>query len=689
MLIPAIAFALIAAWGYRSARDDAESTVLHASALSLRQAERIFEISRKIALIADTATAGSDDDIRAREAEVHQRLTDLCAGLSFVVNLNVWSADGTALARSDVYPVDRRMSVADRAYFIEQQAPGFGIGISDVLIARQSGKEVVNVTIRRQMHDGRFNGVIAVSLSPDFLRDYYRSLASDEPNLASFAMVRTDGTIIARWPKLADGRTKVDPDNPVVRKIADGETEGVVVVAERADRESRVIAFRRVGGLPIYVTSGVSRSAMVAGWLRFVAILASILVPVTLGLVYVSWVALRKTRNEQATAIAMRQEVQRRAQAERALLEGQKLEALSQLTGGVAHDFNNLLAIVSNNLHMMRRKHPELSEERHVGAISRAVQSGVRLTRQLLSFSRKQALTPETVRLQDWLPATEDLIRSTLGRRAELEFGVDADTHPITVDLAELELALINTALNAHHAMPNGGRLRMTAANASDARSGERSMVVIKVEDSGTGIPSDIRDKVFEPFFSTKGVGKGSGLGLSQVAGLCEQAGGFAAIDSEAGRGTTVCMYFPAAELAKPAAPPVDRPATHRLDGRVLLVEDNDEVALASEQVLRTAGLDVIRVASADAALVTMGAGDIDVVLSDISMPGSMDGIELALSMRGRWPHMPVLLMTGYADRIDAAVAAGLKVLAKPVDPDAIVHEIAESLRRSRTVVPA
>ncbi len=690
LLIPFAGFVVAAFWGYQRVNGQAETEVAKASALALRQAERTFAVAGTVARRADAATAEAGPDPASNESELHRRLADMSAGLPAVVNLNVWDAAGRPLVRSDLYPVGATTPVADRAYFIEQRDHPKPIGVSEVLSGRQTGRELFNVTVRRERGDGTFDGVVAVSLSPDFFRDYYASLAFDEPSLASFVMVRTDGAILARWPKLTDGRTAVDSANPLFARIRAGVDSGVVVLPRSGDGEARLVSFRRVPGLPVYVTAGYSRASIFTDWLRFVAFLSLVFVPITAGLVYVTWVALKKTQREQRLAADMREQMQLRARAERAILETQKLEVLSQLTGGVAHDFNNLLTVVGNNLHILARRHPALATERPLDSILRAVKTGVRLTRQLLSFARKQALRPEVVELRHWLPATEALIRSTLARNVSLDFLVDEDTRPVTVDVAELELALINTVLNAQHAMPDGGTLHITARNAVHAKSGDRAMVAICVEDDGVGIAPDVIARVFEPFFTTRGPGKGSGLGLSQVSGFCEQAGGFATIDSTVGRGTVVGMYVPASETATPGTVEPGASAPEAIEGSVLLVEDNDEVALVTEHLLRAAGLAVTRVADAHAALARLSKDHdrLDVVLSDISMPGTMDGIGLALEVRSRWPALPVLLVTGYAERIHEAIAAGLRVLAKPVAPDDVLREITMCLRRKQARRP-
>jgi two-component system NtrC family sensor kinase len=334
---------------------------------------------------------------------------------------------------------------------------------------------------------------------------------------------------------------------------------------------------------------------------------------------------------------------------------------------------------------VLKRQHPELSNEKQVQAMTRAIQSGVRLTRQLLSFTRKQALKPETVDFQTWLPATEGLIRSTLGASITWQAQVEPDTRPVNVDIGELELALINLVVNARHAMPSGGSLGVHAANADESLAFERPMVGIAVTDTGVGIPPDLLTKVFEPFFTTRSKGTGSGLGLSQVQGFCAQAGGSARIESVVGHGTTVSMYLPAVAPVKAPEPSEQAQAIH-LEGRVLLVEDNEDLATTTELMLRAAGLDVVRKSNAATALAYIDSLPTlpDVVLSDIAMPGSMDGIGLAFALRTRHPKLPVVLTTGYTDQLHQAVAGGLRVLPKPVAPEELLNALSAVIAPAR-----
>jgi len=692
VLVPLTAFVAASWWGYEHAVGEAEAAAERAAVLVRGQARHTFEIAEQIAHRADTAAAGDDAVVRAHEAEIHARLADMVAGLPSVVNLNVWDAQGRPLARSDRYPADHIVSVEDRAYFREQQNAPVPLGISEVITGRQTGLELLNTTVRRNSPDGQFHGIVSVSLSPAFFRDYYRSLAAENPTLARFALVRIDGAILANWPVAeqgGDGVRHVTINDDVFARVKAGDREGRLVVKSRRDGQIRFVSFQRVGDYPLYVVAGVSRAAMLAGWLRFVGLLAALLVPVTAGLSYVSLVALRKTRREQAITAALSDAVKRRAMAEKSMLESQKLETLAQLTGGVAHDFNNLLAIVSSSLHVHRHLHPELADERHLQAMARAVQSGTRLTRQLLSFSRKQALRPELIALQTWLPAAEGLLRSTLGSRIAMEVSVDADVCPVSVDVAELELALINLALNARHAMPGGGTLRIAARNEGASEDGT-TMVVIAVADTGVGIAADVLPRVFEPFFTTRMNEAGSGLGLSQVHGFCAQAGGRARIASEPGQGTTVEMVLPAEAPRVQAPPTTTITGPERLDGRVLLVEDNEDVAQSTAAILQSAGLLVTHHWSADAALAALQGGATlpDIVLSDIEMPGKLSGMDLAFRLRQLWPQLPVVLITGYAKQLEDAVAGGLRVLSKPTPPLELLRELRASMAAAAVQPP-
>ena len=690
-LIPATLFVVTAWWGYQRAQQDALASAARASELAYRQAQRAFEVASQIARRADAATTDADEQLRAQESALHQRLVDMTAGLSWIVNINVWDMDGHPLVGSDRYPVNRAATVVDRPYFREQRtSTGGAIGISEVVTGRQTGRELTNVVLRRSAPDGSFRGVVTVSMTPDLFSDYYKALANEASGLASFALVRVDGNVISHWAGSAEAAGRnFATRSEVQQRIDSGQREGSIMAASLEPGGTTILSFKRVDDFPIYIVAAFSHQRMMAGWTRFVALVAAILVPTTAGLVYVTWVALRRTRREQAIALALQEETRRRAAVERTMLESQKFETLAVLTGGVAHDFNNLLAVVHTSLHVLNRLHPALADTKQMQSVARAVQTGVRLTRQLLSFSRKQALRPEVIDLRQWLPSTETLAQSTLRSSVRWELELDPAPLPVEVDVGELELALINLVVNANLAMPDGGRITVSAraAPAAQDATDERSFITLSVRDTGVGIPPELLPKVCEPFFTTRSRGAGSGLGLSQVQGFCTRSGGRLRIDSIVGEGTAVHIELPRAAARAASSDPAAVATGEQFAGRVLLVEDNHEVAQTMESMLQSAGLEVTSVPNAAAALAVLddtSSPPPDAVLSDIEMPGRVNGITLALSLRSRHPELPVILVTGYADQIDEATASGLNVMAKPVDPERLLDVLRTAIRHAR-----
>ena len=680
-VIPLSAFLAASWWGYERAFNDAEDTVVRVSSVLARHAQQVMDTSRDLALRVDSIAGHDDAALRDNEATVHRRLVDLIEGQRAVQALGVWNAAGEPVVSSARYPVPAGTSVADRPWFTAMAQGGEPVVVTSVVTGRLQNKPIFSLLLRRGAPDGRFAGVISVSLSPEYFEEFYSSLAAQEPGLNTFLLFLQSGDLLTRWPRPAAPVTRLPASSPVLATVSAGAASGVMFGVSGIDGVRRLASLQRLQGLPLYVSTSLSEHAILQSWKRFVGLLAAVLGPVTLGLVYVSFVALKKTRNEHAVAVELREEIRLRAQAEQAAMQSQKLEALAHLTGGVAHDFNNLLAIVNGNVHLLRRLHPQLAQGKQLEAIARATASGVRLTRQLLSFSRRQAINPEPVQLQEWLPAVSGLLKTTLGSNVSLSLDVAADTPPVLADTAELELALINLAVNARDAMPQGGRLHIEVRPSQGEAPGPGS-VCIAVSDTGTGMSPEVAQKAFEPFFTTKPQDKGTGLGLSQVHGFALQAGGSAALRSQPGTGTTVTMTLPATPRPVPVAAPVDTAATPHLHGRALLVEDNEDVAATYTAVLASTGLQVDRAANADDALqaVLRGAPDYAVVVSDVAMPGTLDGIQLALRLRTLRPALRVILVTGYASRLQAAKEAGLKVLSKPVEPATLFAEVEQAL---------
>ncbi|AWT09478.1 hybrid sensor histidine kinase/response regulator [Stutzerimonas frequens] len=369
----------------------------------------------------------------------------------------------------------------------------------------------------------------------------------------------------------------------------------------------------------------------------------------------------------------LRTQMAERAQIEEALRQAQKIEAIGQLTGGIAHDFNNLLMVISGGLDMLDRRADPARRERLMDGMRQAAQRGSALTRQLLAFSRRQSLEPESVDLVLRIGRMRELLDRSLSGDVHVEVQFEPDLWPVEVDPGELELVILNLAVNARDAMPNGGSILIEACNAPDEDvMGLRSdFVRLTVTDSGTGIPEEVRPRVFDPFFTTKEIGKGSGLGLAQVYGFARQTGGTVWIESECGRGTRVIMLLPRS-AGIPKQPDADERGSDEAEaasiGSVLLVDDDEEVAALVGEMLEHLGYRVTHAASATDALSTLQNGcTVDIVFSDIMMPGGMNGVELAREIRTRALGVPVLLTSGYAEAAQQSAAAeGVHVLAKP-----------------------
>ncbi len=335
------------------------------------------------------------------------------------------------------------------------------------------------------------------------------------------------------------------------------------------------------------------------------------------------------------------------------LSQAQKLEALGKLTGGVAHDFNNLLMVVSGQAQLLRRRVADDPRAlRALDAIEASAKRGEDLTRHLLAFSRRQRLQPMSISLADRLADLRALIATSLPASISLQISLPEGLWPIRVDPSELELALLNLAVNARDAMPGGGALFVRAANirleeGEDGLNGE--FVALVVEDTGMGIPPDILPRIFDPFFTTKEVSKGTGLGLSQVYGFAQQSGGRVEGDSRLGGGTSFTLFLPHSGAPAQAVPD-EGAAFQAQSAAVLLVEDNPEVAEVAAAMLEQLGHSVRVVGSASAALAMLsGEERPDLVFSDIVMAGEMDGLGLARRIREQHPGLPVLLATGYS----------------------------------------
>ena len=397
--------------------------------------------------------------------------------------------------------------------------------------------------------------------------------------------------------------------------------------------------------------------------------------------------ALRRLADELEERVEQR--TREREQAQDALRQAQKMEAIGQLTGGVAHDFNNLLTVIRGSVDLLRRA--GLSEEkrlRYVDAIGSTADRAAKLTGQLLSFARRQALTPELFDAGESLEEVAGIVRTLAGSRVRLRLDLPAEPVWTLADRGQFDTAVVNMAINARDAMGGEGALviRLSPAAGIPATAADETVcgdfIAVAISDPGAGIALDHLEQIFEPFFTTKEVGAGTGLGLSQVIGFAKQSGGDIRVTSELGQGTTFTLYLPQASPDDRAAPAGDPgEATNAGDGLcVLLVEDNEQVGAFASQALQELGYDSVLAPDADRALAELERARerFHIVFSDVVMPGR-SGVELAKEVRRRFADIPVVLTSGYSHVLAHSGSHGFELLHKPYS----VEQLSRVLRKA------
>jgi signal transduction histidine kinase/CheY-like chemotaxis protein len=388
-------------------------------------------------------------------------------------------------------------------------------------------------------------------------------------------------------------------------------------------------------------------------------------------------------------------DVTERKDLESQLLHVRKMDAIGQLSGGIAHDFNNLLAAVLSGLELLQRRARLAPEHRPILDMTRhAAQQGSEVVSRLLAFARRQNLVPTRIDLHAFSTAVNQLLAHTLGGLVMLEWELPADLWRPYADEAQLELTLMNLAINARDAMPEGGTIRISGRNMTIADEGETNLaagdyVVVSVADTGSGIPADLLDRVAEPFFTTKAVGKGTGLGLSMVYGFAQQSGGTLRIESELGRGTCMTIWLPRAPatsaLARLTSPVDVAEEAVPVARHILLVDDHEGVRLSTAALLSDLGHQVTT--ATDGAQVVelqrQTLAGIDLVVSDYAMP-LVSGVEVIRRLRVDKPQLPAVIITGYAEAdVVNGAPEGVVILTKPFTPARLQEAIAAAERWS------
>jgi len=624
-------------------------------------------------------------EIAADEPRLHDELVAINRTLPDVQSIWVFGPDGRpqVITRESPPPT---LFYGDQDYFTQPREHPDTLYVGQIHKSVSGGQSYFTVDHARRDARGNFAGVIEMSLLPNDFSRFYEQLISS-PGLG-FALLLEDGTILARYPPLAE-EVRLDAQGGFRRQIKVSPAGGFYNTLSNIDHTEHRVGFHRLRGFPVYVNAFIQTPAIYREWMTGMAMHLIFGIPATVLLFVLLIAVLRRTQQIYA-------ETDQRLAAEDALRQAQRLDAIGQLTGGVAHDFNNLLTIVLGNLDAAKRQLGQWGDAAHAQVVRRienAMHGAARaatLTKRLLAFARQTPLRPSAIDVNRLLAGLSEFLQRALGEDVALEIVGAAGLWSAEADPSELEAAIINLAVNARDAMPNGGKLTIETSNAyleeaycrqeADVKPGQ--YVLIAVSDTGAGMPKEIVDHAFEPFFTTKQSGQGTGLGLSQVYGFVKQLGGHVKIYSEVGEGTTVKIYLRRhlGVEAPPAASPGER-APGRSGECVLVVEDDAQVRGYVAETLTELGYDVLEAADADQALQLLRRyKTVSLLLTDVVMPGK-NGRKLAEEARALDPSLRVLYMTGYSRNAivhQGRLDPGVELIQKPLTSE----ELAAAVRR-------
>ena len=667
-----------AAWlNYRETLADAHERISRLADVAAQQAQTVFQTDAFAAdRVADHTATMTWEQI-AQSPELNQFLKQIKTSLPQATEVRLIAPDGHVAATDARFPAPDQIAELRPDFHVAR--PG-----ADALLISSVGRRPLAgqfefVVARAKPDRVAPGGLIEIVMNPAYFTKFYVALAEEHDSGTS--LVRNDGVLLARDPP-PDAPVRFAADSPLMQAIRGDPVFGSFNGAG-SDGAHQLSAYERVGDFPIYVVAGVDRAAIVAAWARLMSGHLIYGIPVTLSLIAATMIALRRTR--QAAA-----ETERRTDLEEQYRQAQKMEAIGQLTGGVAHDFNNLLTVILGSLEQLQRLVAAEPARRLIQAAMRGAERGARLTQSLLSFARRQSLRPETVNLNRVIKEFGDLLRGAAGDHVQIQFLLSPTVDPCRVDPAQFQAALLNLVVNARDAMPEcGGRVSIETDSVTlDTGSGigvaPGRYVRVTVNDTGCGMAPEVLERAFEPFYTTKEVGKGSGLGLSQVYGFVKQSGGHIELSSEFGIGTTVRLHLPRADdMPNEHAEALARTAAAKAE-TVLVVEDDSELREMVADMLRALGYRVLTAANAPAAL-TLAEREkrVDLLFSDYSMPHGMFGDELARRVRRLKPGLKVLLTSGYAVAQQSGGSADFSLLQKPYRPDELARAIRQTLDRT------
>jgi signal transduction histidine kinase/CheY-like chemotaxis protein len=676
-----LAFLCWGAWvTYQSAFAHADEELNARLDVLSEQANTIFESVALTFTSIDTVVDNmSDDQIKASEQNLHDKLHELEQATVAVNAIRIIDKNGHVLVSSQALPAPADEDYSTRDYFKAQAEQDAGTFIGAVLKPKISEGAYFGVSRRRPLQNGQFSGVIVVSVLPEVFTNFFLHLAND--NGGNYLLLKADGSILGRYPPSPGDVSRVLPGGGFMQILAAHPNGGIITSQKTVDGIDRRVGVRKLDVAGLYASDGIELQAIYTNWLWALSAHLIFGVPSTILMFTLVLLTLRRTQDFYA-------EAGRRELAEQALRQAQKMEAVGQLTGGVAHDFNNLLTIIIGNLGIAKRGVVESRAERALNNALAGAERAAQLTQRLLAFSRRQPLNPRPVDVNKLITGMADLLVRTLGEQFELETISGAGLWTVEVDVAEMESTILNLAINARDASPNGGKLTIESSNAyiddeycrQHAGLVPGQYAVIAVTDSGSGMSAETVEKAFDPFFTTKETGKGTGLGLSQVYGFMKQSGGHVKIYSELGHGTTVKLYLPRFDGQHAAVPEETIAGGERGRGEtILIVEDDDGVRQYAAEILRDLNYQVLEARDSATALKLLDADkNFDLLLTDVVLPGK-NGRELATEIEARRPGIKIIFMTGYSRNAivhQGRLDRGTELIPKPLTEAVLARRI-------------
>ncbi len=656
IVFPALLFCGLASIDYRIELDRTRHDVATTTTALAEHAQTVMENANLVLAGVLDHIGDRDWEALAASPQTHEFLAALQRELPPVEAIFLVAPNGIVAASSRAWPMPP-YDLHAMEYFTRTQAQDSdAVVVTEPRPGTYSGTKGF-IVARRRVRDGRFDGLVGVTVSHAYFETFYRAIMT-HPTASAAGLIRTDGALLVRFPDPPIHPPALPADNPMMAAARAGLDSAVFGGHSSLSGDERIAGFRRLRDLPLLVGYSINRSVFLTTWALHAAVIGICALLLSILLLATEHLVRRKTQIEHDGLRRLVEETERRRQVEAMAQQGQKMEALGRLTGGVAHDFNNLLAVILGSLELVLRRENDARSTRLLQTAADAAKRGAKLTAQMLSFSRKHEVAVRAVDVNAVIRGMDELLHRTLGSHVRLRYDLADDLWPVLADLVQLELALLNLAVNARDAMPAGGDLTIhsyavtvpdPAIPVPELQPGD--YVCVQVADTGIGMSDDVRVHAHEPFFTTKPPGSGTGLGLSMVYGFVRELGGALTFDSRPGAGTTVSVFLrksPSAPVVETRRPDANVPSAR--PGRIMLVDDDASVRLATRAMLEELGHEVVEVTGGAEALDVLDRDRrFDLLLIDFAMP-VMNGSQLAAEVTKLWPLAPILFVTGYVE---------------------------------------